>query len=324
MENNYICECGKTFTDSQGFNGHRGHCKVYLELKYPGRYEQYKEKHALILEQLKEGTRRRWEKSKAIRKQLDFRDLENWISEQHTCERCGKVMTEKYASGRFCSKACAHSRKQTTESNRSRSLKAKERDKTSHKQLHTKEGTREVTQREFEYISNPRKPFCKVCMKELPYVNRFRKTCSSECLQKLFSDHAKERKLGGITKGHGTGNGGYYKGIRCDSRYELIYLIYCLDSGLAISRNTEAFSYRGMDRKQHKYYPDFYIKDTNTYVEIKGYFRPDTDIKLEAMRQLQVNYEIKYWEDLKPLLVSIKEKHNVTYNSISELYDMRA
>lgn len=34
-------------------------------------------------------------------------NIDNWILEQHCCETCGKIMTEYYASGRFCSKACA-------------------------------------------------------------------------------------------------------------------------------------------------------------------------------------------------------------------------
>ena len=35
--------------------------------------------------------------------------------EQKLCERCGKPITSKYGSGRFCSKYCAHSRIQTAE-----------------------------------------------------------------------------------------------------------------------------------------------------------------------------------------------------------------
>lgn len=31
-----------------------------------------------------------------------------WISEKHSCEICGIIMSEKWGSGRFCSKACAN------------------------------------------------------------------------------------------------------------------------------------------------------------------------------------------------------------------------
>lgn len=38
---------------------------------------------------------------------LNNYDLDKWISECHTCERCNRVMTEMYGSGRFCSRSCA-------------------------------------------------------------------------------------------------------------------------------------------------------------------------------------------------------------------------
>lgn len=37
------------------------------------------------------------------------------------CEKCGKPVYEKFGSGRFCSKACSHSRVQTEEVNNKRS-----------------------------------------------------------------------------------------------------------------------------------------------------------------------------------------------------------
>lgn len=39
--------------------------------------------------------------------------LQRWVEEKHTCERCGKVMLNKYASGRFCCSECVHKRKQS-------------------------------------------------------------------------------------------------------------------------------------------------------------------------------------------------------------------
>lgn len=42
-------------------------------------------------------------------------NLQLWLSEKHTCENCGKIMTEKYGSGRFCCSFCAHVRQQSEE-----------------------------------------------------------------------------------------------------------------------------------------------------------------------------------------------------------------
>lgn len=37
--NPYICECGKTFGNSQVFNGHKSNCKIHL--KATGKYEEH-------------------------------------------------------------------------------------------------------------------------------------------------------------------------------------------------------------------------------------------------------------------------------------------
>lgn len=31
MTKEYICECGKSYTYSQAFNGHKRHCKIHLQ-----------------------------------------------------------------------------------------------------------------------------------------------------------------------------------------------------------------------------------------------------------------------------------------------------
>lgn len=84
----YVCNCGKEFDNYKSYNGHRGRCKTYLGEE---RYNQINSniKSSLSL------------KSKT--------KLDKWISERHTCENCGKVMSEYYGSGRFCSEFCARS-----------------------------------------------------------------------------------------------------------------------------------------------------------------------------------------------------------------------
>lgn len=98
MTKEYKCICGKTYTNPQAFNGHKRHCKVHLE--QVGKLDKIKmsDEKAII-------------KIAATHKKLAEEKrsnlLEQWISEKHICEKCGKVMTEKYGSGRFCSQSCA-------------------------------------------------------------------------------------------------------------------------------------------------------------------------------------------------------------------------
>ena len=99
----YVCECGREFEKPNSFNAHKRHCKVHQVIKY-GSLDHVHQVDSQI-----------GQKSSAHaaekRKIREEKKLLIWISEQHTCERCGKVMTEKFGSGRFCSWSCA-SRKQ--------------------------------------------------------------------------------------------------------------------------------------------------------------------------------------------------------------------
>lgn len=101
--NQFKCECGKEFTNPQSFNGHKSNCHVHILTKYPSVEEYYKNKKPLS-------------NNGAIKSHQKKLDREaRWISEKHTCEKCGKIMTEKFGSGRFCSRACANSRNHSLE-----------------------------------------------------------------------------------------------------------------------------------------------------------------------------------------------------------------
>lgn len=101
----YICGCGKEFENSQAFNGHKSHCKIHLiskdETGAAYLANKVKQEEALKAAQIK---------AKINKNNLQLIKLNQWIAEQHTCEACGKIMSEKYGSGRFCCRACAHHR----------------------------------------------------------------------------------------------------------------------------------------------------------------------------------------------------------------------
>lgn len=93
----FVCVCGKEFKSKQALSGHQGYCKEYLgkdkyyEVLNKNKNAQLKAKQTIL-------------NNAKIKKQ---HLLNVWISEKHKCEKCGKIMTEKYASGRFCCKECA-------------------------------------------------------------------------------------------------------------------------------------------------------------------------------------------------------------------------
>lgn len=103
----FICVCGAEFDSAQKFNSHKSHCKEHY-LHKCGSLDKYNEYKSAKHEAAKSVLH-----SKATTSKQD--KLEAWINERHVCERCGKVMTEKFGSGRFCSRACANARDHSDE-----------------------------------------------------------------------------------------------------------------------------------------------------------------------------------------------------------------
>ena len=108
MKNKYICICGKEFKSQNSLSAHKANCKEYY-LQQDGNLNNYYNK----LNNLKKNSNNRNAiKSRQEKlKQQKEEKLNKWLQEKHKCEHCGKIMTEYYGSGRFCSQSCANSRK---------------------------------------------------------------------------------------------------------------------------------------------------------------------------------------------------------------------
>jgi len=70
---------------------------------------------------------------------------------------------------------------------------------------------------------------------------------------------------------------GRYKDYWCDSSWELIFVIYCLEHDIKFKRNTDKFDY--IFNGSRKYVPDFIINDI--YYEIKGFISDQDKAKLK-------------------------------------------
>lgn len=111
---------------------------------------------------------------------------------------------------------------------------------------------------------------------------------------------------------------GWYKGIYCDSSWELAFLIYCLDNGKQVVREERGFKY-SYNNQIHKYYPDFLVD--NVYYEIKGRdTSPEiTKIKLDTVRRNNFEIKILYNKDINKYIKYVKSKYNVP--KVELLYD---
>ena len=106
-EKEYVCTCGKICYTPSSFGGHKQQCEVFIKEKYGSLEAYYTIKNR---SSAKGGETLR--KQHADRKAIQ---LANWIAEKHICEKCGILMTSKFSTGRFCSRACANSRVHTEE-----------------------------------------------------------------------------------------------------------------------------------------------------------------------------------------------------------------
>lgn len=179
MSKNYVCECGKEFDNLQKFNGHKSHCQIHYLHKY-GNDQKYAEQKKLEKYYLSQGPKEISNKSKKLREDSRLK----WEMEKHTCERCGKVMTEKFGSGRFCSRNCANKRVQSNRTKTKISIKIKLHSVLKHQ--HTKDN----------YDSNPK--YCKYCAQKIPYERRYYSTCSKECSINYCKILNKKRSIKGV------------------------------------------------------------------------------------------------------------------------------
>lgn len=130
--------------------------------------------------------------------------------------------------------------------------------------------------------------------------------------KRKYHNECYKKCSGGIREGSSRGIKGNYKGYKCDSSYELVYIIYCLDNNMSIERNSESFNYE-FGGKIRKFYPDFVVN--GEYVEIKNYKSDITNAKLKYFPH---NITILYKEEIQFYIKYVIEKYGKNY---LELYE---
>lgn len=270
--------------------------------------------------------------SKSLSKERKQKEYE---ATPKVCKNCGEIYYKNWAKtvkSDFCSRECARS--YSTKIKReeiSKKVSDKLKGRLVGNALNTK-GLKGVNNKNvnveelrIEYSKNPNK--CEFCGKELSYERRQRKTCSRKCQDELWKLWLKANKTmmaekgfcGGYRKGAARGKSGYYKGIWCDSTYELVYLIYNLDNGIDIRRNTLKFPYR-YNGKNHEYIPDFRVN--GELVEIKNFWTEVVQVKLDCVPE---KISILYYDELEEMMQFVDEKygtwHKKKKNNYEVLYD---
>lgn len=225
----------------------------------------------------------------------------------YICKTCGILVNSDsyYGSGVFCSRKCSNSRKPNIDTIKKISESLKKFNKNNLSKIKKQKSVKELN-----YELNPK--LCKVCGEPITYKKRDNVTCGNhEC---------KYKNCGGLRDGttKHSGKSGFYKGIWCDSTYELVFVVFCIDHNINFKRNKNGFKYI-YDNVEHKFYPDFIINN-NFYVEIKGIKSDINDYKKNA-----VPHPIRflYREDLKNCFDYVKNTYGYNMYNLEKLYDKR-
>jgi len=225
---------------------------------------------------------------------------------------CPKCESKHGKNGIFCSRKCSNSRSWNEEDKKKKSESAKNSDKV--KLANTlrrkvKNFNKRKFKRELKRLEDKRKNelikkrFCKNCKREINKNNKSgfcTNCCHSASEYRNLISIKNKGKTGGYKENSGYGKHGWYEGYRCQSSYELAFVIYYLDHGINFERNNKGFEYH-YNGKNLKFYPDFIVNDI--YYEIKGF-----KIKKDEYKWNNFPYQLKilYKEDLKDIFTYIK------------------
>lgn len=165
---------------------------------------------------------------------------------------------------------------------------------------------------------NKKKQMCKSCGIEFNLKRKLnkhwqtKKTCSDECYKKYFSSILKG-KTGGYRSQSGTGKkyGSWYRNIWFDSKWEIEAAKSMEKNGIGWGRgNIDPIPYKDIKGKDRLYHPDFFIKEFECYLEVKGYMTEESFYKLS-----QIKDKIKI-----AFVYSLKESQSID-KSFFESYD---
>lgn len=325
--------CGKEFEKYQSLAAHIGHCKFK-----PGFNRDYSisgkllsnNYHKLKEEKIKEGDKLAI--YKFVKKNIKCK-----------CVKCGndyevfvtQQMYDKNKYSHYCSNSCRNSHIVFEETKKNISYGIKKSIKFQIAIERQRQKAKENNTKKYKAY------YCKVCGKPFTYQtikNTVGLTyCSQECRIQWYKTN-----LGGYREGSGRGKQGWYKGIHCDSSWELAFVVYHKDNNLYIDRCKEKRSYI-WEGKKHIYYPDFITDDG--IIEIKGYStsqwkskekqNPDVKVLYKNEMKKYLDYVIntygtdfiKLYDGYNPHLDIKNQKyifvHNNTENKMIkvELYD---
>jgi len=131
--------------------------------------------------------------------------------------------------------------------------------------------------------------------------------------KKISDTMRKNPNSGGYRQGSGRSKAGYYRGIWCDSSWELAWVLFHLENEIPFTRCKDKFPYI-FEEKIKNYTPDFILSD-GTFIEIKGYITEQVKSKIE---QFPHKIQILFEKDMKIYLDFAINKYGKDFINLYE------
>lgn len=254
MNNIYTCPtCSKSFNSAKSLSSHKKWHDPNYAIK--GRL----------------GVTNGLSKASAKRAQLQREETENKKKQYYLnprfCVGCENILSYEKKGNKFCSHSCS-------------ALHQNERSKESieKQKISLAKTLASRPPRLPKSLKSSKIKICEICKIE---HTRKAKTCSKECYKKLQSNQAKG-KNGGWRNFGGNGKKGTVHGIIFQSSWEEVWIRYHVQENIPFRRCTEYFEYE-FEGKTKRYYPDFFLFEQNSYVEVKGFWSDKTEAKLKSI-----------------------------------------
>ena len=304
----FKCICGKEFNNKLSLGGHKTTCKIY---------QDEKQKQVNILQKEENDYTFICNCGKRFKTQRSLNSHARWCNEYEK-----KDFSSKYFNKELKIFKCECG----FETNNRHSINGHFSHCNKHRFAIGKEPAITYNNK-YNFKNLKRERLLEICYKGIESQRRMYKSGELKCWSKGLTAETDERvakivqtqkrngRTGGYRENSGIGKHGKYKNIRCDSTWELAYILYCNDHNITIKRCNKRFDYYDNEGNKHRYYPDFIIND-NEIIEIKGH----TDKKWELKQSIveKENITVLYKNDMKDILKYCYEKYG---DDLTYLYD---
>lgn len=148
--------------------------------------------------------------------------------------------------------------------------------------------------------SNTSQSTCQACGTVTSYWrSKPKKFCSTSCANTQRGNKSKWYTVGSY---------------RCQGLYEVVFALWALEHGIELISHVGMLRWMDEAAKSHRYFPDFWVKSWNCYVEIKSeWTNKQHPHKLERVRIDNPDVEVRLFTEAELSALGIDISRNTMY-----------